>query len=178
MDRLGAGGVDSRAMRWILLDRIDDLVPGEDVRGVVTFPSELELFRDHFPGWPVVPGVVLLEALAQLSGKAIGYTVRLNRGDWPFPILSMMEKVKLRKFVRPDQEVELQARFLALRDESAWMRVTARVDGQRVVTAQQTFVFNAVPLEDPAEGERLERIEGAELARLWADFDPSVWSRS
>lgn len=164
-------------MRWRFLDRIDTLVPGERVCGAATFPAELPLFQDHFPGWPVVPGVILLETLAQLAGKGIGYTVRLNRGDWPFPILSMIDGVKFRRFVRPDQEVALEAVFEALRDESAAMRVKARVDGRVVAQAQQVFVFNAVPLEDADDAARLERLEGAELARLWPGFDPSVWSR-
>lgn len=163
-------------MRWIFLDRIDELVPGERIRGVYTWPSHLEIFEDHFPGWPIVPGVLILESLAQLSGKAIGYTVRRDRQFWPFPILSMMRKVKFRKFIRPDQEVSLESDFVALRDESAVVQVRARVDGVLMSQAEQVFVFNAVPFENPDEGARLESVEGAELARLWSGFDPSVWS--
>ena len=163
-------------MRWIFLDHIDELVPGERIRGRVTFAPELDIFRDHFPGWPVVPGVLLMEALAQLSGKAIGYTVRLDRGDWPFPILSMMSGVKFRRFVRPGEVVELESVFDALRDESAAMKVRAKVDGAVRAQAEQIFVFNAVPIEDPAHRQKLETIEGGELARLWPGFDPKVWS--
>ena len=136
----------------------------------------LQLFDDHFPKWPVVPGVLLMEALAQLSGKAIGYTVRRERKYWPFPILSMMQKVKFRRFVSPDQEVVLTAKFKALRDESAVMMVRAYVDDVVMAQAEQVFVFNAVPSEDPADGKQLEAVEGAELARLWAGFEPDVWS--
>lgn len=164
-------------MRWRFLDRIDSLEPGERITGAATFPASLELFEDHFPGWPVVPGVILLETLAQLAGKGIGYTVRQQRGDWPFPILSMVDGVKFRRFVRPDQEVALEATFRALREESAAMRVKARVDGRVVAQADQVFVFNAAPLEDPADARRLEQLEGAELARLWPGFDPAVWRR-
>lgn len=164
-------------MRWQFLDTIDTLVPGESVTGTAVYPASLELFEDHFPGWPVVPGVILLETLAQLAGKGIGYTVRRDRGDWPFPILSMVDGVKFRRFVRPDQRVHLEARFDALRDESAAVRVKARLDGKVAVQARQVFVFNAAPLEDPEDAARLERLEGAELARLWPDFDPTVWAR-
>src|SRR4051794_5052614 len=128
-------------MRWLLVSRIDEVVPGHSVRGVSTFPADLELFRDHFPRFPVVPGVVLLESMAQLAGKGIGYTVRLQRGDWPFPILSMMNGVKFRKFVRPDEEVGLEADFDTLRDDSAVMKVRARVEGRVVAQAEQVFVF-------------------------------------
>ncbi len=163
-------------MRWIFLDRIHDLRPGEIIRGEVCFPPHLEIFDDHFPGWPVVPGVLLLEALAQLSGKAIGYTVRWTRGDWPFPILSMIRGVKFRRFVRPGEGVQLEAVFTALRAESAAMKVRALVDEKVVAQADQIFVFNALPLEDPQERVRLEAVEGSELARLWEGFDPEVWT--
>lgn len=163
-------------MRWIFLRDIDELIPEVSVKGRTHFDPALELFGDHFPGWPVVPGVVMLETLAQLSGKAIGYTVRLQRGDWPFPILSMMHNVKFRRFVRPSEEVTLEASFVALREESAVMKVRASVAGKRVTEAQQTFVFNALPLEDEAHRARLEQVEGGELARLWPGFDPKVWA--
>ncbi len=156
-------------MRWHMLDRIDEMVQGEQARGAKVWPEDLEFFQDHFPGFPVVPGVLLLEAMAQLAGKLIGYTVRLERGDWPFPVFSMAEKVKFRRFVRPGDEVELVARFVALREESAVMHVEARVDGRRHAQAEQTFVFNAVPFENESESENVERLERAEMKRLWAE---------
>lgn len=157
-------------MRWRWLDSIDELVEGSHAVGRLTLPPEAPFFADHFPGFPVVPGVLLLEAMAQLSGKLIGYTVRKSRGDWPFPILSMANNVKFRKFVRPEQTAVLETRFLALRDESAVMEVRTRVDGRVHAQAEETFVFNAVKLADPAEAERLEAIERSELARLWPGY--------
>jgi 3-hydroxymyristoyl/3-hydroxydecanoyl-(acyl carrier protein) dehydratase len=163
-------------MRWIFLDKIDELIVGDSIEGVHTWDPDLEIFKDHFPTWPVVPGVLLMEALAQLSGKLIGVTVREQRGDWPFPILSMMKKVKFRSFVLPGQEVLLKASFVSLRDESAHMRVSAWVEGKRKASAEQTFVFNADPIENPAERAELEAVEGGELARLWSGFDSSSWA--
>jgi acyl-CoA hydrolase len=95
--------------------------------------------------------------------------VRIERGDWPFPVFTMAEHVKFRQFVRPGEEVELFARFIALREESAVMKVEARVEGRRVAQAEQTFVFNAVPFEDPADSERVERLERVALRQLWRE---------
>lgn len=157
-------------MRWRLIDRIDVLELDSHATGRVSFPPEAPFFEDHFPGFPVVPGVLLLEGMAQLSGKLIGYTVRKRRGDWPFPILSMAHGVKFRRFVRPGEEVALETCFRELREESAAMDVRARVGGRVVAQAEEVFVFNAVPLADVADGERLEKLERAELARLWAGY--------
>ena len=154
-------------MRWNLIDKIDELHVDESAIGRKTYHANAEFFIDHFPGFPVVPGVLILESLAQLSGKLIGYSVRKSRGDWPFPILSMMDKVKFRKFVRPDQEIQLETKLTSLRDEMAAVKVRARVDGRLHAQAEQVFVFNAVPLDDPQEAARVERIERAELERLW-----------
>lgn len=157
-------------MRWRWLSRIDSIELGQRAAGRMVFPPESPFFEDHFPGFPVVPGVLLLEAMAQLSGKLIGYTVRKNRGDWPFPILSMANNVKFRKFVRPDEVACFETELTALRDESAVVQVKTRVNGKVVAQAEQMFVFNAVPLASTAESERLEALERAELARLWPEY--------
>jgi 3-hydroxymyristoyl/3-hydroxydecanoyl-(acyl carrier protein) dehydratase len=157
-------------VRWRWVDRIDTLELGSSATGSTSFPSDTFFFADHFPGFPVVPGVILLEAMAQLSGKLIGYTVRKQRGDWPFPILSMANAVKFRRFVRPEELAVFESRFIELREESAVMMVRTRVDGKVVAQAEEVFVFNAVPLSSPEEGDRLEAIERAELARLWPGY--------
>lgn len=161
-------------MRWLFLSKIHELEPGRSVRGEAVFPADLPLFEDHFPRFPVVPGVLLLEACAQLAGKAIGYTVRKQRGDWPFPVLSMMQAVKFRRFVRPGELVQLEADFGSLMDNAALMKVRARTD-RVVAQAEQVFVFNAVPLEGPQDSKFVEENEARQLAALWPAMDRSVW---
>lgn len=161
-------------MRWLLVDGISSLESGSVATGFKTWGADEEFFQDHFPSFPVVPGVLLMEALAQLAGKLIGYTVRQHRGDWPFPILSMMNGVKFRRFVRPGERVELEAKIDSLRDEMCGVRVRARVAGKLVAQAEQVFVFNAVPLDNPADREKVERLERAQLEALWPDCPRSA----
>lgn len=157
-------------MRWCWVDRIDEMVLDTSARGRLCLPKETFFFADHFPGFPVVPGVILLEAMAQLSGKLIGWSVRTVRGDWPFPILSMANNVKFRKFVRPEEAAVLETRLIQLRDESAICEVRTWVNGKLCAQAEEVFVFNAVRLDDAAEAARVEAIEQAELRRLWAGY--------
>ena len=161
-------------MRWLLVDAIDELEINQRVVGRKTYPKEEEFFQDHFPGFPVVPGVLIMESLAQLAGKLIGYSVLKNRGDWPFPILSMMNNVKFRKFIPPDQEIRLEAELTSLRDEMAAVKVKAKVGKKTHAQAEQIFVFNAVPLADDVERKRVERIESLELQRLWAEYPERI----
>ena len=118
-------------MRWRLIDSIADLEPGDRINGVTRFSSDLPLFADHFPGFAVVPGVLLVESLAQLAGKLIEVTVKRDTGVWPFPILSMVREVKFRRFVAPDTEVLLEARLREVRPESAVVRGTVRCGSVR-----------------------------------------------
>lgn len=157
-------------MRWGLVDRIERIEVGQRAVGHRTWDPELPLFLDHFPDFPVVPGVLLLESMAQVAGKLIGYTVRKQRGDWPFPILSMMEKVKFRKFVRPTEPTELHVELVALRDESALIKGKVIVDGKWRARAEQFFVFNAVPFAEEAERQKVEQCERDALATLWPDY--------
>jgi 3-hydroxyacyl-[acyl-carrier-protein] dehydratase len=160
-------------MRWLLVDEIDTLEVGIRASGYKTWHPEEAFFEDHFPSFPVVPGVLLMEALAQLAGKLIGYSVRCQRGDWPFPILSMMNNVKFRRFVRPGEVVRLEVKIESLREEMAGVAVRARVDGGVVAQAEQVFVFNAVPLENPADRVKVEALERAYLEQLWTDCPES-----
>ena len=156
-------------MRWLLVDGIDTLEVGERASGHKTWAADEQFFEDHFPKFPVVPGVLVMEALAQLAGKLIGYTVRQQRGDWPFPILSMMNNVKFRRFVRPEDRVTLEVRLTSLRDEMAGVNVRAKVNGKVHAQAEQIFVFNAVPLEDDSDRDTVEALERAHLERLWPE---------
>ena len=154
-------------MRWQLVDTIEELIVDQSIWGTKIYDPEEEFFQDHFPGFPVVPGVLIMESLAQISGKLIGYSVRLSRGDWPFPILSMMNRVKFRKFIRPGEIIRLESKISEIRRDFCSVKVRALVGDKVHSQAEQIFVFNAVPLADKVEKQRVEDLEQAELKRLW-----------
>ena len=58
-------------MRFLLVNRIIAMQPGVSIEAEMTLPAFEELFRDHFPGFPVVPGVLLTEMMAQGAGKCL-----------------------------------------------------------------------------------------------------------
>jgi 3-hydroxyacyl-[acyl-carrier-protein] dehydratase len=155
-------------MRWLFLDRIDTVELGRRIAGVKGVGLSEDYFQDHFPGFPVVPGVIIIEALAQLSGKLIELSVYEDRGFWPFPILSMVNKAKFRRFVPPGNVIQLRADVISLREESAMMKVEARVDDARTTTAELTFVFN--PHELPEAAAQIEEVERAVLKQIWPGY--------
>ncbi len=157
-------------MRWVFLDRIDELIPGERAVGRKGVGSSEDYFADHFPGWPVVPGVVQVEALAQLSGKLVEVTIFENERRWVWPILSMVRKAKFRRFVRPGDVIELRAELSELRDESAICKVKALVDGKATTDAEILFVFNPGNLEETFAQYELEKLERRQLKLLWDGY--------
>lgn len=163
-------------MRWTFLDRIDVLTPGSTARGRKGCASSEDYFADHFPGFPVVPGVIQIEALAQLSGKLIEVSVFDRERRWVWPILSMVRKAKFRRFVRPGDTLVLHSELRASRDESAVCVVRGEVDGQRTAEAELVFVFDPEGLDTDEAQKRLELLERANLKLLWAGYPAWVES--
>ncbi|MDY0060188.1 MAG: 3-hydroxyacyl-ACP dehydratase FabZ family protein [Myxococcota bacterium] len=163
-------------MRWVFLDRITDLQPGLEATGLKAISGEADYFREHFPDFPVMPGVLLLEALAQLSGKLLEATVLQQRGLWVWPILSMMDKVKFKQFVRPGQTVQLHTKLVELRDESGLCRVRATVDGKQTTSAEQIFVFDPAGLDTEEGRRKLARHEDLAFTIAWEGWPRFVAS--
>jgi 3-hydroxyacyl-[acyl-carrier-protein] dehydratase len=157
-------------MRWIFLDRITELVPGERAVGLKGVASSEDYFAEHFPGFPVVPGVVQVEALAQLSGKLVEVTVFERKRRWVWPILSIVRKAKFRRFVKPGSSLVLSTELNELRDESALCKVQARVDGERTTEAELLFVFSPGGLDTDEVQQQLEYFERRNLNMLWAGY--------
>jgi 3-hydroxyacyl-[acyl-carrier-protein] dehydratase len=163
-------------MRWCFLDRIDELVPGERARGRKGVAGSEDYFADHFPGFPVLPGVLQVEAMAQLAGKLIEITVFGTERRWVWPILSIVRKAKFRRFVRPGDPLELFVEIKEMRDESAVCKAWTQVGDDRMADAELVFVFNPEDLDTDEAQERLETIERKNLAQLWAGF--AAWEQA
>jgi 3-hydroxyacyl-[acyl-carrier-protein] dehydratase len=133
-------------MRFILLDKIHEMDPGKQIRASKTLPAHEELFRDHFPGFPVIPGVLLTEMMAQAAGKCLdAQGTRPGRA-----MLGTINGARFREWVRPDQEIMLHATITQDRATYATADCFAEVGGRKVCSARLLFVF--APHEQFAPG--------------------------
>ncbi len=124
-------------MRFLMVDRILNLDPGKSITAVKTLPSTDELFLDHFPGFPVVPGVLLTEMMAQASGKCL-FAEPVDRG---YPMLVKIREASFRTWAKPDQEVHLFAEVEKSTSNYATVRCHAKVDGKQICDAVLFFGF-------------------------------------
>jgi 3-hydroxyacyl-[acyl-carrier-protein] dehydratase len=140
-------------MRFILVDRILRLEPGISIEAEKTLPADEELFRDHFPGFPVIPGVLLTEMMAQAGGKCLN-AQRSSRGA---AMLVEIRNAKFRGWVRPDQTIRLHASVDRDQPAFAVVRAHAEVGGLKVCSAELLFAFK--PLAEFAPDYRDEVLE-------------------
>ena len=157
-------------MRWVFLDRISEVVPGERIVGHKGVASSEDYFADHFPGYPVLPGVVQIEALAQVSGKLIELTVFERDRRWVWPIISIVKKAKFRRFVQPGCVLTLESTLTEIREESAICKTAAKIDGKITTEAELIFVFNPGSLSTPEAQAKLEQLERENLRQLWPGY--------
>jgi 3-hydroxyacyl-[acyl-carrier-protein] dehydratase len=110
-----------------LLDRIEtDAADGRAV-GAFTLPADAPYLADHFPGFPVMPGALVLEAMV---GAA-----RVITGD-AAALLRRLEAVRFAGMVRPGETLEVVVEAEGMEDSFRWFRATAVVAGRRVASAR------------------------------------------
>jgi 3-hydroxyacyl-[acyl-carrier-protein] dehydratase len=133
-------------MRFVLIDRLLALEPGKEAVAVMSFSEQDGFFTDHFPGFSVVPGVLLTEALGQTGGWLL--VASLSLGRWP--LLTMIERAKFRRLVLPGDEIVLRATIRSAHRDDFEVDGEARVRGERVAGARLLFhVFDfALPAPD------------------------------
>ena len=124
-------------MKFVLIDRLIELDPGRRAAAVKTFLPEEEIFRDHFPGFPLVPGSLLIEAMGQTGGWLLAGTLGFAR----WPLLNMVDNAKFRRLVRPGEEIRIEASIRSMKESDFELTSEASVAGERAAGAR--FLFHA-----------------------------------
>jgi 3-hydroxyacyl-[acyl-carrier-protein] dehydratase len=122
---------------FVFIDTVREAVPGAKALCVKQFTGAEDFFRGHFPGDPLVPGVILTEALAQASGIAAG-----RAGSKKSYRLSAVKLMKFPRPARPGEEILLEAEKTGEAGGLLQFQVCARVGGEPV--AEGVIVLNEV----------------------------------
>lgn len=123
---------------FALVDKIVDGEPGQWARGVKCVTVNEPFFQGHFPGKHVMPGVLLIEAMAQVGGVAI-LALPENRGKLAF--LGRVKDARFKRQVVPGDVVEMECRLTRRRGPIGVGECMASVNGETAVTAEITFAI-------------------------------------
>lgn len=121
---------------FLLLDRVTRHVEGKFIEGYKNVTMNEPFFQGHFPGRPIMPGVLQLEALAQLGGVLIKH---LPQGKNKLAVFAGIDKVRFRRMVTPGDKLELYAELTKFRPPIGKSLCRASVDGEVVVEAELMF---------------------------------------
>jgi len=116
----------------LMVDRITEITE-EKVVGLKNVTFNEPYFTGHFPGFPVMPGVLIIEAMAQVAGILVGKLAPHTLGKIMF--LASVEEAKFRKPVVPGDQLLIEMRLVRLKTSIAKMQGVATVDGQVVAEA-------------------------------------------
>jgi 3-hydroxyacyl-[acyl-carrier-protein] dehydratase len=123
---------------FLLIDKVLELVPGESAVAEKTLTPDMDVFRGHFPGYPVFPGVLQVEALAQ-TGAVAALSLPQNKGK--LALFAGIEKVRFKRPVVPGDTLRLEVRLLVVRGPLGKGEGRAYVGDELACSATLTFAL-------------------------------------
>lgn len=126
----------------LLVDRIVDLQPGVRATGYKNVTNNEPVFSGHFPGNPLLPGVYMIEALAQLGGCVVLEPGEFSRKT---PYLAGIDRAKFRRPVVPGDRLMMDVVLVKHKRNIGWVTAEAKVDGQLACSAELMFSIASDP---------------------------------
>ena len=123
---------------FLLIDEITALDPGKKCAARTYIKEEDFWFEGHFPGYPVTPGVLLIEMLAQ-TGAVCACSMPENKGKTA--LCAKIDNARFRRQILPGDIVTLEVELVKMRASVGVGKAVASVDGERAVTCELTFAF-------------------------------------
>jgi 3-hydroxyacyl-[acyl-carrier-protein] dehydratase len=142
-------------MRFNLVDQIVEVQPGRSLRAVKNLTLAEEYLADHFPTFPVMPGVLMLEALAEAGA----WLLRLTEGfRHSVIVLREVRNVKYGTFMEPGRQMQIAVELLERDGERAVFKGKGEMEGQSTMSARLTLAAYNLRDRDPALAAKDERL--------------------
>ncbi len=128
---------------FLMVDRILEYIPGDYLIALKNVSINEEYFNGHLPKMPIMPGVLMVEALGQAAGLLLYYTLDLVPGENNGYVFAGANQVRFRKVVEPGDQLKLKVKILK-RKSSLWIfEASATVDGQLACGAELLILQSA-----------------------------------
>ena len=147
-------------MRFFMIDKITEWHIGQKAKAIKNVAFSEDFFDDHFPRRPIMPGVLIVEGLAQLSGLLLEASLKKKYGKNAKAILTVLERTKFREVVRPGDSLNYCAEVTAIHKGGGKTSVQALCESRIIATSGMTFAFKYI--DDPM----LEAMRNA-LMKVW-----------
>jgi 3-hydroxyacyl-[acyl-carrier-protein] dehydratase len=142
-------------MRFHLVDRITAVEPGKSIRAVKHLTLAEEYLADHFPTFPVMPGVLQLQTLVEAAAWLLRLTDGYAQSVW---VLREAKNVKYGTFVAPGHRLEVSVELVKREGDTATLRGRGEVDGTQAVSAQVVLAGYNLRDRHPAAADRDEAL--------------------
>ena len=123
---------------FLLIDCVEELEPGKRAVGYKCVTFQEDFFRGHFPQEPVMPGVLVIEALAQVGAVAV-LSLDENKGKTAY--FGGINSAKFKKKIVPGDKLRLETEIIKQKGPVGVGKATATVDGKVAVVAELTFII-------------------------------------
>ena len=134
-------------MRFFMIDRITRWSPPEGAEAVKNIALSEDFFDDHFPRHPVMPGVLMIEGMAQLSGLLLEASLPQDAQETSKAILTVLERTKFRQPARPGDVLIYRTEVVSVNRTGGKVSAEAVCDGKVIATTGMVFAFQQV--DDP-----------------------------
>jgi beta-hydroxyacyl-ACP dehydratase FabZ len=125
---------------FLLIDRVLEVIPEKKIVALKNVTINEPFFQGHFPGMPIMPGVLIIEAMAQAGGVLAIESLSHDKKGTLFYFMGM-DKVRFRKPVVPGDQLILEVELLKARSKAMKIAGVATVDGQRAAEAELMATF-------------------------------------
>lgn len=122
----------------LLIDRVEEVEPGKKITGYKNVTMNEPFFQGHYPGRPIMPGVLIIEALAQLGAVAI---LSMEEYKGKTPIFGSIKNAKFRKMVIPGDVLKLEVEMIKIKGPAGIGKAVATVEGKKAAEAEITFMI-------------------------------------
>lgn len=129
---------------FLLVDRVTSLLPSKSITAIKNVTINEPFFNGHFPAQPIMPGVLIIEAMAQATGLLGFKTIDENPSDNLLYVLAGVDKAKFKQQVVPGDQLILSAKILRQKGAVWIYQAEAHVDGKLVASAEIKCVATVV----------------------------------